>query len=149
VAKVQNTVKVTAEEESVFDAIENRFVQEGRDANALNGIRELRKWYERAEDTEPPLVAEFILDILSTSKPWQNLIGDMREQFARDQQEVGRATAVRRYWAQLIRSLMPFVLRGMKKASAFVDGSLVTRTSSSVNTYFHDIATNKVDGERK
>jgi hypothetical protein len=149
--KAEHTVKISAEEQSAFDAIERRFVEEGRDERELTAIRELREWYERGpEEAEPPRAAEFLLEILSTSERWQYLVGDLRDQFDRDTAKIGRARAARRYWAHVIRSLLPLVLRGVrKKASEFVDGSLVTHTSSSVNTYFHDIATNKANRERK
>src|ERR1700747_2218256 len=39
--------------------------------------------------TEPPSAAEFLLEVFLTSKRGQALIGDMRERFARDCEELG------------------------------------------------------------
>jgi hypothetical protein len=66
-------------------------------------------------DAEPPATPEFLLEVFLRSKRGQALIGDMREKFACECVELGRTRAVRRYWAQTVRSLWPLLRRAVAR----------------------------------
>jgi hypothetical protein len=79
---------------------------------------------EQEVERDPPASAEFLLELFLRSKRGKALIGDMRERFGRDCEELGRKRAVRRYWADTVGTVGPMLRRAIAKAikwGAFVD----------------------------
>jgi hypothetical protein len=61
--------------------------------------------------SEPPPLAEFLLRFCARTKYQQTMLGDLNETFTRDCAEFGRKRAIRRYWAEALRSLLPLAGR--------------------------------------
>jgi hypothetical protein len=70
----------------------------------------------KADNHNPPKLAEFLLIALSSPSRGESMIGDLKERFAREFQELGRDRAVRLYWARTLRSLWPLLRRAIGKA---------------------------------
>jgi hypothetical protein len=67
----------------------------------------------RKAESEPPIFAESLLKALLPARRREAIIGDFRERFGRDCEELGRSHAVRRYWEHCARSLMPLLIRAI------------------------------------
>jgi hypothetical protein len=65
--------------------------------------------------TDPPVLAEFLLTLLATTRRADAMIGDLNERFTRECREFGRDRAVRLYWARALRSLGPLLWRAIGK----------------------------------
>jgi hypothetical protein len=70
----------------------------------------------KAAETDPPKLAEFLLIAFATSRQADHMIGDRNEKFDRECEEFGRDRAVRRYWADTLRSLRPLLVRAIGRA---------------------------------
>ncbi len=66
--------------------------------------------------SEPPWLAEFLLIAFATTRRAEYVIGCRNERFVRECKELGRDRAVRRYWADTLRSLWPLLGRMIGKA---------------------------------
>jgi hypothetical protein len=90
----------------------------------LGPPRSLDSTADSSKNSEPPMVAEFLLEVFLSSKRGQAALGDMRERFDRECVELGRKRAVRRYWAHTVQTLLPLARRSITRAikwGAFVD----------------------------
>jgi hypothetical protein len=65
---------------------------------------------------DPPEFAEFLVNILATTRQAEAVIGDLNERFTHECKEFGRDRAVRLYWARTLRSLWPLLRRAIGKA---------------------------------
>jgi hypothetical protein len=70
----------------------------------------------RTENLDPPKIAEFLLIAFATTRYAAHAVGDRNEVFARECKELGRDRAVRRYWADTLRSLRPLLTRAIERA---------------------------------
>jgi hypothetical protein len=70
----------------------------------------------RKDDGQPPMVAEFLLTMIASTRSAEAMIGDLNEIFTREREEVGRDRAVHLYWGRALRSLGPLVWRAIGKA---------------------------------
>jgi hypothetical protein len=70
----------------------------------------------KADDQNPPGLAEFLLMLFATRRRADYVVGDLNEVFARECKEFGYDRAVRRYWANTLRSLGPLLVRAIGKA---------------------------------
>jgi hypothetical protein len=68
------------------------------------------------DDQIPPKLAEFLLIAFTPARRAMHMIGDRNEVFARECKEFGRDRAVRRYWADTLRSLSPLLTRAIERA---------------------------------
>jgi hypothetical protein len=71
---------------------------------------------EAIDNRDPPKLAEFLLIAFATTRHAAHVVGDRNEVFARECEEFGRDRAVRRYWADTLRSLWPLLRRVIGKA---------------------------------
>ena len=67
-------------------------------------------------ELDPPKIAEFLLIAFATTRYAAHAVGDRNEVFARECKELGRDRAVRRYWADTLRSLRPLLTRAIERA---------------------------------
>ena len=70
----------------------------------------------KADDQNPPGLAEFLLMLFATKRRAEYVTGDLNERFATECEKLGRDRAVRLYWARTLRSLRPLLWRAMGKA---------------------------------
>jgi hypothetical protein len=77
---------------------------------------QLRNGAPAQDDHNPPGLAEFLLMLFATRHRADYVVGDLNETFARECKEFGYNRAVRRYWAETLRSLWPLFVRAIGRA---------------------------------
>jgi hypothetical protein len=65
---------------------------------------------------KPPPVAEFLLGICAPAKRVDYVVDDMNERFLRECERYGAGRAKWLYWAQVVRSIGPLVIRAIGRA---------------------------------
>jgi hypothetical protein len=70
----------------------------------------------RQHNSEPPMLAEFLLTMLLKPSHVEAVTGDLNEHFTNERRKFGRDRAVWLYWARTLRSLWPLLWRAMGKA---------------------------------
>jgi hypothetical protein len=70
----------------------------------------------KSDKLDPPKIAEFLLIAFATTRYAAHVVGDRNEVFARECKELGRDRAVKRYWANTLRSLWPLLTRAIERA---------------------------------
>jgi hypothetical protein len=60
---------------------------------------------------EPPPLGEFLLHLCARTKRQQAALGDLNETFNQNCAQLDRARATRLYWAEVLRSVGPLIVR--------------------------------------
>jgi hypothetical protein len=111
----KGTVIHIAEADVLLPANRNRILAVNWDLAVTEHIVPRETVQAKTAPTNPPKLAEFLLIAFATTRHAAHAVGDRNEVFARECGEFGRDRAVRRYWADTLRSLRPLLRRAIGK----------------------------------
>jgi hypothetical protein len=126
------------EEEIVISIDKCRIGRPLRVEDCRDNLRRIAETLEKIYDVEiideldsgdPPKIAELLLTTLLKQSHADAMIGCLNERFARDCERFGRRHAVRRYWKDTQRSLLPLLLRAIAKSVKWAIVGTVKRYS--------------------